>query len=159
MSYLMGAFFASVGVYNLYRMLRPPRKEGVSREVAEGFPAWRKTAVGLPMGLLAGLLGVGGGVLAVPGQQLALRMPLRSAIGTSAATILCISWLGAILKNARLGENGDWHTSLLLAAMLTPTAIIGSFIGGHLTHRLPLKLVRGAFVAFLVASAYKIFAG
>ena len=107
------------------------------------------------MGLLAGLMGIGGGSLAVPAQQIILRMPLRNAIATSAATIATVSWLGAILKNAQLGANGSVARSLVLAACLAPTAMVGGYIGGHLTHSAPLRLIRAIFAASMVLSALK----
>ena len=128
----------------------------LGREKVEGGPTWRKLVVGAPMGLLAGLLGIGGGSLAVPAQQIILRMPLRNAIATSAATIATISWLGAILKNAQLGDNGTVARSLVLAGWLAPTAMIGGYIGGHLTHRVPRRLIRGIFAAVMILSALKI---
>src|SRR5690606_11176718 len=105
MRQLMGVFFAYVAVSNVLKIVRPGQSDGVDRAVAEGLPWYRKAAVGGPMGLLAGLLGIGGGALAVPMQHLVLRMPLRNAIATSAATIASISWLGAIVKNVSLGDN------------------------------------------------------
>ena len=35
--------------------------------------------------------------------------------------------------------------------------MIGSYLGGHLTHKLPLRIIRAAFVAVLVLSAAKMF--
>ena len=99
----------------------------------------------------------GGGSLAVPAQQIALRVPLRNAIATSAATIATVSWIGAIAKNAQLGDNGSVTRSLLLAACLAPTAMVGAYVGGHLTHTLPLRIVRGAFIATVLAGAAKMF--
>ena len=45
----------------------------------------------------------------------------------------------------------------MLAGLLTPTAMIGSHFGGHLTHRLNVKWVRVAFIALMVLSVYKMF--
>ncbi|HRS97992.1 MAG TPA: TSUP family transporter [Smithella sp.] len=120
--------------------------------------AWPKLAVGAATGFAAGLLGIGGGAVAVPAMQVVLRLPLRQAIGTSAATILTTAWLGAIVKNAALGADGSVARSLLLAACLAPAAMLGSFLGGHLTHALPLRVVRGAFVVLMLAAAWKMFA-
>jgi len=33
--------------------------------------------------------------------------------------------------------------------------MIGSYFGGHLTHKLPLKVVRGVFVALMIVAAVK----
>ncbi len=155
----VGVFFLYVAGHNVYRLTRTRPAEGLPRAQIEKAPAWRKIIVGFPMGVVAGLLGIGGGSLAVPSQQIALKVPLRNAIAVSAATIASISWLGAILKNAQLGASGSVVESLRLATFLAPTAMVGSFIGGHMTHSLPLRYVRLAFIALMLASAWKMFAG
>ncbi|KPK84380.1 MAG: hypothetical protein AMJ81_05785 [Phycisphaerae bacterium SM23_33] len=153
----VGVFFLYVVGHNLYRLFGTRRAEGVSKEQAQAQPAWRKILVGLPMGVIAGLLGIGGGSLAVPGQQIVLRMPLRNAIATSAATIASISWLGAIVKNVQLGEHGTVGRSLLLAGCLAPAAMVGAYLGGRLTHALPLRVVRIVFIALMIVSALTMF--
>lgn len=157
LQWAVGAFFLYVAAHNVYRMVRPPAAEGLPRERVEDGPALAKAAVGGTMGVVAGILGIGGGSLAVPAQQIALRVPLRNAIATSAAVIATVSWIGAIAKNAQLGDNGSVPHSLLLAACLAPTAMIGAYVGGHLTHKLPLRIVRGAFIAMVLAAAAKMF--
>jgi uncharacterized protein len=150
---VFGFFMVYVALYNLWK-LRAKDATGITAQQAEKMPWWKKACVGLPMGFSAGLLGIGGGALAVPAQQVILSVPLRNAIATSAATILSTAWLGAIVKNASLGADGNVLRSLVLAAILAPTAMLGSYLGGHLTHVLPLKAVRVAFIGLmLVASA------
>ena len=151
---LFGAFLIYVAGYNIYK-LSGSASSGVTRRAAERQGWWKKLGVGGAMGFSAGLLGIGGGSLGVPALQLALRLPLRNAIATSAVTILSIAWLGAIVKNASLGDDGSVMRSLILAGVLAPSAMIGSYVGGRLTHSLPLKLVRGAFIALTLVAAWK----
>ena len=153
----VGAFFLYVVGHNIYRLVRSRRADGLPKETVERYPAWRKLAVGLPMGVVAGLLGIGGGSLAVPAQQIVLKMPLRNAIATSSATIASIAWLGALLKNAQLGDHGTVARSLALAGCLAPTAMLGAYLGGKLTHSLPLRIVRFAFIALMLLSALTMF--
>jgi len=157
LQWAVGAFFVYVVVHNIDRLIRGQRAEGRSRAAVEGGPRWPRLAIGLPMGVAAGLLGIGGGSLAVPAQQVVLKVPLRNAIATSAAVIAAVSWIGAISKNAQLGVDGSVGRSLTLAACLAPTAMVGAYIGGHLTHTLPLRAVRAAFIALMAASAAKMF--
>jgi uncharacterized membrane protein YfcA len=138
--------------YNVYRMLRPP----MSTDNTEPPPPAPKRVicVGLVMGVFAGLLGVGGGAICVPIQQVALKVPLRRAIANSAATIPFASLVGAIHKNLTLAGHGvEISDSLLLAAMLIPTAIVGSYFGGRLTHVLPRRVLRVIFIFFLATVA------
>ena len=57
---------------------------------------------GIPMGFVGGLLGVGGGLLAVPLQNRVFHVPLRNSIANSAATIIALSAIGAFTKNVAL---------------------------------------------------------
>jgi len=156
MKKLFGLFLVYVAYSNVRKLFKRSAG-GEALAASSGQPWWKKVAVGLPMGFSAGLLGIGGGALAVPGLQIVLRLPLRNAIATSAGCILTIAWLGAVVKNLGVQASGDGTiiASLKLAACLAPTAMIGSYLGGHLTHTLPLKVVRGIFVALMLAAAAK----
>jgi uncharacterized membrane protein YfcA len=113
------------------------------------------------MGTVAGLLGIGGGALAVPMQQVVLRLPLRVCIGNSTAVIVCSAGIGASVKLATLSQHGtagrplSWVDGLVLAGVLAPGALVGGRLGAVLTHRLPLRGVRAAFVVLMVVAAWR----
>lgn len=157
--YLFGVFLLYAVGYNGYRFVRPPRVEGISRAEADAASRWKKASIGGVMGVFAGLLGIGGGAQAVPLMQVVLRLPLRNAIATSSATIFTVAWIGAIVKNVSLGPAGSVERSLLLAGLLTPSAMVGGYLGGALTHRLPLRLIRAVVVAVMLLGAWKMLAG
>jgi hypothetical protein len=154
---LFGMFMACVGVAELVRL----RHGGRTAEAAgpDAAPAWKAALlVGLPAGLAAGLLGVGGGIVMVPLQRRVLRLPLRMAIANSATAIVLLSPVGAFRKNYAVIADGlcdPWWTALLLAAVLIPTAMCAGFVGGRLTHTLPVDRVRWAFIVLLFAFAAK----
>jgi uncharacterized membrane protein YfcA len=153
------AFLVYVVVYNLWRL----RPGAAMRRAAEaGSPRLSSSLivllVGLPAGLLAGLLGIGGGLFAVPAQQIALRIRLPNAIANSAATILCSSIVGAAVKNHHLAEHGfGISQSVMLAACLIPSAMIGSWVAAAKVHQWPVSAIRVAFVIVLAYSAVKVF--
>jgi len=155
--YAFGVLLIYVLVYNIFK-LRTQKTDGITREQAALVPAWKKGIVGGTMGFFAGLFGIGGGAQAVPMMQVVLHMPLRNAVATSAATILSVSWIGAIARNATLGNDGTVARSLMLAGVLAPTAMIGGYIGGHLTHKLPLRIVRIVFIIVMGLAAWKMLA-
>lgn len=155
--YALGVFFIYVAYDNIRKALAPKPTDGATREMVEAQPAAKKFGIGSIVGVFAGITGLGGGVLAVPGQQLFLKVPIRNAIANSSALIVAIAWLGAIMKNAQLGSQGSIARSLLLTACLAPTAMIGSYIGGHLTHNLPIKAIRIAFGLAILLSTFKMF--
>ncbi|MEM1445259.1 MAG: sulfite exporter TauE/SafE family protein [Planctomycetota bacterium] len=119
----------------------------------------RCLAVGGVMGTIAGLLGIGGGAIAVPLQQTVLKLPLRNAIANSTAVISVSAAIGAAVKLATLDQHGTtaqpltWQDGLLLAACLAPTAFLGGRLGASLTHALPIRWVRLAFVVLMVVAA------
>ena len=103
--------------------------------------------IGALVGLLAGFMGVGGGILAVPAFTLVLGMPQRIAQGTSLAVILMTAPVGTF-ENARHGQ---------VAWKLVPPLAIGAAIGGPiaswLAHRVPQETLGRLFALFLTASA------
>ena len=155
---ILAAFMVYVAGYNGFRLM-------TNTDLEHGFderpapPAVSVGSVGLVMGFFAGLLGIGGGAICVPMQQILLRIPLRRAIANSAVTIVCVSSVGAVMKNATLAsQHGIAVTrSVQLAAMLIPTAILGSYIGGRLTHALPRRVLRVVFIVFMLLVAYLTF--
>jgi len=117
----------------------------------------RVSAVAVPTGFLAGMLGIGGGTYSVPGQQIFLDMPQKNAIANSAATMVVFCSIAAVVKNLTVSlPDGMTHWAPIhLAALLVPSALVGAYIGGHLTHKLPDRLVRALFTAFLAWTAYE----
>jgi len=158
-AYLRGLFglflfaCASYEVYRLSRRGRPsPADVTVSRE------SWRAhLLVAIPTGFSSGLLGVGGGILAVPLLRRFVHLPIRQAIANSAAIIVGVSLVGAIVKNLAYAADPAAATGspLTLAAVLIPTAIAGSLVGSRLTHILPTRLTRVGFIVLLLISSVR----
>jgi uncharacterized membrane protein YfcA len=114
------------------------------------------TVVGGLAGFFGGLLGIGGGVVAVPGQQVVLHMPIRNAVANSAATMICLSIIGASYKNYLLVQGGvSLGRPVAMAAVLAPGAIVGAYIGGGLTHTVPTRYVRAVLAVVLLAAALR----
>jgi uncharacterized protein len=159
----LGVFFVYVAAENINRAIRGRKPDRSDQAKAEAIHWLPKLSLGTGIGVFAGLTGLGGGALAVPMQQYCFNIPIRNAIANSSAMIVSMAWLGAIIKNWQLVANpslgGNVTTSLILAACLVPTAMIGSYIGGHLTHRLPVRWVRLAFAMMILASTVKMFEG
>jgi len=171
--YLRGMFglmlLALVG-YELYRLVRRAapklpffpgsstallKQEGNAKTHPRG---WSFAAiVAAPTGLVAGLMGVGGGAVAVPLQRRFLGMPMRTAIANSSAVIVATATVGALAKNIAYAADHTGPTSpFLLAAVLIPTAIVGSLFGSRLTHRLPIRAIKVAFLVFLLVAAVRL---
>lgn len=86
--------------------------------------------IGLAAGILAGLFGIGGGILIIPGLMYLAGMPIRTAIGTSlGALLLPVGLLGAIVY-WREG-NLDVRAALLVAGGLFFGAYVGALLGAE----------------------------
>ncbi len=150
-----GAFLLYVIAFNVAELLRDARPSKEQRKLRTG---WGPVGlVGGAMGFAAGLLGIGGGPIAVPLLQRICNLPLRQSIASASAVMCLTAIVGAVRKNATLPQLADasGHTlsvtdSLLLAAALAPTATIGALVGAGLTHRLPVRWVRLAFILLMV---------
>ena len=94
----------------------------------------------------------------VPAQQSFLKLPLKMSIANSATTILFSSVVGAFYKAQGLNDHGtSWSDALLMAAMLTPTAMIGAWFGAAKSHLWPVSTVRIAFALLLAYSIYRLY--
>ena len=112
---------------------------------------------GVLTGLLGGVLGLGGGVVCVPAQQILLNMPLKRAITNSTATVAVISLIGGLYKNLTLPAQGiSIAESARLAAIVIPGAVLGGLFGGRLMYVLPKNVVRAVFTALLALASYRL---
>ena len=103
--------------------------------------------LGAAVGVLAGFMGVGGGILAVPAFTLLLGMSQQLAQGTSLAVILVTAPVGS-LEHARHG-NVVWK----LVPMLALGAAIGGPAASWFAQGLPHQLLARAFAVFLLFNA------
>lgn len=89
--------------------------------------------IGLLAGVVAGLLGVGGGALFVPALTLGLGLSQVDAEATSLLAIIPVALVGAARQRA-LG-NVDLRTGLVLGALATGGAAAGAAIANAVPER------------------------
>lgn len=149
-------FAAFVALIALQTIISAARHSPELDDSAARIDRPRATLVGGTMGFFAGLLGVGGGVVAVPLARVVCRLSLRRAIAVTAAVMGVTSAVGAAIKVSTLHQHARTPAeAMLLAGILAPTAFIGGYIGGGLTHSLPLLWVRVVLGAMLLAASAK----
>lgn len=102
---------------------------------------------GLVAGILAGVLGIGGGTILVP-LQVSLGIPPVQAAATSNLSIVMTSIAGSI-QNWRMGML-DLKRVILLGIPALLTAQVGAIIAS----RLPSYLLLAAFGVLLLANTY-----
>jgi len=86
-------------------------------------------AIGAAAGMLAGLLGIGGGVLLVPAYTGLLRLPAKRAVATSLVAVAIFS-VPAMITHALLGHI-NWAYALPLMVGVVPGAQVGAKVTIH----------------------------
>lgn len=116
--------------------------------------------LGMAAGVLAGLLGVGGGIVIVPMLVFAFgwqHFPPESvmllALGTSLGSIMFTS-VSSALAHARHGAV-DWRTVI----RISPGILLGTFAGTWLAALLSRRFLQGFFVCFLAYVAVQMLRG
>jgi uncharacterized membrane protein YfcA len=107
-------------------------------------------AVGLAGGVIAGLLGVGGGVLFVPGLVIFLGLDQHHAEATSLLAIVPVALIGT-LRQDRYG-NVNRPDALLLGLL----SLAGAAAGVALANALSGQVLRDAFAALMVLVAFQL---
>ena len=157
LSRILAAFLIYVAVMNVRRLFRSfkPAHSASPKSPSPG-ASWLALVPGLMMGIPAGLLGVGGGFIAVPAQQVVLGTKLRNAMANSSSLIIFSAAVGAVYKNWTLSSvaGATVSQSLWIAALLIPSAVVGSYLGALLMHVSPIHLIRTAFICYLLWAGY-----
>jgi len=168
---LFGLFLGALSIQELGRIWRSGATLNTTGTLSDpndppapprtGPSPWRwAAAIAIPTGLIAGLLGVGGGLVAVPLQHRWLRVPMRTAIANSAAVIVATSFIGAAVKNyAFLQEHQGSMQAFALSVVLIPSAVLGSLVGSRWVHVLSLRLIKAAFFVLLFIGAARLVLG
>jgi uncharacterized protein len=117
---------------------------------------WLWILIALPIGLITGLLGIGGGILVIPALVIILKFRVREAAATSLAIMLFTS-LGGIAGYILHGYRTETLPPYTLGYIfwpgwiaLTVTSIIFAQLGAVAAHRIPGKILNYIFVALLV---------
>ncbi|TVR64284.1 MAG: sulfite exporter TauE/SafE family protein [Gemmatimonadales bacterium] len=165
---ILGLFVLATGLLILWRERRGPRRpvtvapnSGPTADLVAG-PALDLTSrrgdvwmavVGLAVGLPAGLLGVGGPVLAVP-LLVMLGVPMLLAVGLAQVQSVLIS-LFASLGYAVQGVI-DWSLALLVGIPL----VVGTALGWWIAHRIrPARLKVGLAVVLVLLGLHLLLSG
>lgn len=105
--------------------------------------------IGVTAGVIAGLFGVGGGIIVVPGLVLWIGLSQRHASGTSIATIIASS--AAALVSFGIAGNVDWGAALIVIL----GAAVGAVIGARLATIVPERALTATFALVLVIAGIR----
>lgn len=112
-----------------------------------GKPVWTILVYGLGVGAVTGLLGAGGGFIAVPALVLLGGLSMPRAIGTSLLVIAMNTAAGYA------GHAGHVTVDFRLVAVVAGAAVFGSLIGSRLTGLIAPDRLRRGFAGFVVVMA------
>jgi uncharacterized membrane protein YfcA len=114
--------------------------------------------MGITAGFLAGLLGIGGGMIMVPFMTLILEAKafpaeyvVKMAVATSLATI-CFTSLSSVRAHHKRGAV-LWP----VARVLAPGILLGALIGAQIAAALPTRILGMVFSLFIAYSATQMF--
>ncbi|MEO5579069.1 MAG: sulfite exporter TauE/SafE family protein [Gemmatimonadaceae bacterium] len=100
--------------------------------------------VALGVGMLTGLVGIGGGFLAVPALVLVAKVPMNEAVGTSLLVIAMNSAAGLA------GHVGQVTLPWTFVSGFTGVTVIGTLAGTYLVRFISPKRLRQFFAVFLL---------
>lgn len=123
---------------------------GTGRSAVDAATAAGLVLVGLATGTLAGLLGVGGGVVMVPAMMVLFGIPPVLAKGTSVAVIIPTSIMGTIRN--RKNNNADMRSAVVLGT----SGIVAAVAGGWISARMDDTLSNVLFAVLLVVVAVRL---
>lgn len=106
--------------------------------------------IGIFGGIMSGLLGVGGGLIFVPLMTFFLGFTIHQAVGTSLLIIIPTSIVGVWVHAS---QN---HVQVKTALLIASFAILGAWLGSHLSGKIDPLLLKRIFAAFLVLIALKL---
>jgi uncharacterized membrane protein YfcA len=109
-------------------------------------------AIGVAAGILAGLVGVGGGIVIVPALAYFFNMDQHTAQGTSLAILLPPTGLFAFVRYYRAG-----HVDVGIAVVIVLGMLFGGYLGGGWAQQVSGPALRKGFAAFMFLAALKMF--
>ena len=108
------------------------------------YKAFPVVLIGLAIGVITGLLGAGGGFLIIPTLVLFLKIPMKTAVGTSLLVIAINSLFGFLFSLNQFTYN--WP----LILSFTVLAVTGIFIGSKLAEKIPAASLKRGFGWFVM---------
>ena len=109
-------------------------------------------AIGVAAGILAGMVGVGGGIIIVPALLYFFKMDQHTAQGTSLAVLLPPTGLLAFLRYYKAG-----HVDVGIALVMIVGVLLGGYFGGGWAQEVSGIALRKGFAVFMFVVALNMF--
>ncbi|WP_336959718.1 sulfite exporter TauE/SafE family protein [Chryseobacterium contaminans] len=136
--------FAMLMILASYKMIKGKISEETDGSDFSSNKALLAAGEGTIVGLLTGLVGAGGGFMIIPALINLLKVPVKTAIGTSLVIISLNSLIGfsSSISNVKI----EWKLLTSIAAI----AIIGIIIGSQISKKIDGKKLKPAFGWFIL---------
>ena len=108
--------------------------------------------LGVVVGIFSGLIGIGGGVIAVPLLVYLFSMDQKMAQGTSLIMLLGPTGLFAIMEYYRAG-----NVNLKVGLVMAVGVLLGAYFGGHWAQQMSNPVLRKVFAVVMAGVAVKMF--
>ncbi|MEL6521121.1 MAG: sulfite exporter TauE/SafE family protein [Pseudomonadota bacterium] len=108
-------------------------------------------AVGVVVGILAAIMGVGGGFIMVPAMIYILGMPTKVVVGTSLFQIIFVTAFTTLLH-----ATTNYTVDMMLAVLLLVGGVIGAQVGTRIGVRLKAEQLRILLAALVLAVCGKL---
>jgi len=147
-SFAVMVLFAILMLLASVSMIRGGKETGDTAAVNTRY--YKLLLYGIGIGLVTGVLGAGGGFLLIPALVIAVKLPVKTAVGTSLLIIALNSLVGF---TGDLGHYAvDW-TFLLTIVMI---AVLGVIAGGRLSGIIAAGKLKAAFGWFVLIMGFYI---
>ena len=107
--------------------------------------------IGILAGIISGFIGIGGGIIIVPGLIYLVGLSQLQAQGTSLALMLPPIGILAFMHYYKQG-----HVDLKVAGIIAATFVVGGFFGAKLALKVNINLVKIIFGALMILMAVKL---
>jgi uncharacterized protein len=138
--------FALLMLFAAFSMFKAEKAESLVMSKRQRFGNLKMTAVGVFTGMVTGLVGAGGGFLIIPALVNLLKIPIKTAIGTSLVIIAINSLAGFLFSMPHISVH--WPFLISIAAIAILGVLIGSYISTKINGK-RLKPIFGLFVLIM----------
>ncbi|MDX3913891.1 MAG: sulfite exporter TauE/SafE family protein [Pseudosphingobacterium sp.] len=142
---LLMLLFAILMIAASYSMIKKDGQANDETLQKQPFNYFQIFLQGIFIGVITGLIGAGGGFLIIPALVNLLKLPMKTAVGTSLVIISINSLMGFLFSLSHTSV--QWIFLLSIAAI----AIIGILIGSYLSTKIKANRLKPAFGWFVLA--------